>query len=312
MTRARALRRRLTSLTAVAVAFIAAFSSAAAQSGAPRPLPAESYTRENWTVADGLPINSITALLQTRDGYLWLGTNDGVVRFDGVRFTVYNAGNTPELPSNRITALHEDRAGALWILTEQQHLVRYLRGRFTHIDANRGLRGGALGLTELPDGTLMLTTTRGAGILKDESFTPLVDSLEMESGYGGAVRRRDGTTWIATRRHGLWRVTNGRLEDITPPALRRQEFLRITLDAQGRLWLSDTSGVWIEDGGFRDVRRPDGPVKDVVSFRYDAHGNRMWMLGEDGVDVSAGTIATNSTRFTGLSSRIWPTSKNQR
>ena len=58
--------------------------------------------RENWTVADGLPINTITALVQTRDGYLWLGTNDGVVRFDGVRFTVYNAGNTPEIPSNRI------------------------------------------------------------------------------------------------------------------------------------------------------------------------------------------------------------------
>ena len=45
-------------------------------------------------MADGLPINTITALVQTRDGYLWLGTNDGVARFDGVRFTVYNAGNT--------------------------------------------------------------------------------------------------------------------------------------------------------------------------------------------------------------------------
>lgn len=180
----------LTSLASVAVALIAALAPAAAQR-ASEASPAESYTRENWTVADGLPINSITALLQTRDGYLWLGTNDGVVRFDGVRFTVYNAGNTPELPSNRIVALHEDRAGALWILTEQQHLVRYLRGRFTNVDAKRGLRGGALQLTESPDGTLMLTTTRGAGILEDEHFTPIVESLEIENSSGGAVRAQN-------------------------------------------------------------------------------------------------------------------------
>ena len=101
-------------------AFFALRAVAAAQGVAPL-ASATGYTRENWTVADGLPINTITAVLQTRDGYLWLGTNDGLVRFDGVRFTVYNAGNTPELPSNRITALREDRAGALWILTEQQH-----------------------------------------------------------------------------------------------------------------------------------------------------------------------------------------------
>ena len=66
----------------------------ASRTGAQAVAPAITYVREHWTVADGLPINSITSLVQTRDGYLWLGTNDGVVRFDGVRFTVYNAGNT--------------------------------------------------------------------------------------------------------------------------------------------------------------------------------------------------------------------------
>ena len=101
----------------------------APRAGAQAVAPATAYVRENWTVADGLPINTITALVQTRDGYLWLGTNDGVVRFDGVRFTVYNAGNTPEIPSNRIVSLHEDGAGTLWILTEQQHLIRYARHR---------------------------------------------------------------------------------------------------------------------------------------------------------------------------------------
>jgi len=88
----------------------------ASRAGGQAVVPSATYVREHWTVADGLPINTITSLVQSRDGYLWLGTNDGVVRFDGVRFTVYNAGNTPEIPSNRIVSLHEDRTGALWIL----------------------------------------------------------------------------------------------------------------------------------------------------------------------------------------------------
>ncbi len=92
-------RARLLPRLAVLAAFVTAKGFAAAQGVAPPASSAGTYVRETWTVADGLPINTITSVVQTRDGYLWLGTNDGVVRFDGVRFTVYNAGNTPELPS---------------------------------------------------------------------------------------------------------------------------------------------------------------------------------------------------------------------
>jgi signal transduction histidine kinase/ligand-binding sensor domain-containing protein/CheY-like chemotaxis protein/AraC-like DNA-binding protein len=303
--------RRLTSLAVVAVAIGIALAPAAAQIGAPRASQAESYVRENWTVADGLPINTINAILQTRDGYLWLGTNDGVVRFDGVRFTVYNAGNTPGLPSNRIVSLDEDRAGALWIITEQGHLVRYLHGRFTPIDAARGLHNGALRLAQMPDGTLVLATTRGAGILAGGRYTPATDSsssdtLEMQAGNGGAVRRRDGSIWVATDRHGLWRIAGGRLEDVTPPALRGEELTRLALDTRGRLWISAFTSVWIEDGGFREVRRANGPVRSALGFRYDARADRMWMHGQDGVDVAAETAARNVSHFTGEPRLIFP------
>jgi signal transduction histidine kinase len=273
--------------------------------------PSPEYVRENWTVADGLPINTITSLVQTRDGYLWLGTNDGVVRFDGVRFTVFNAGNTPGLPGNRIVSLYEDRTGALWIITEQGHLVRYLRGRFTHVDASRGLRSGASRLAEMPDGTLVLSTSNGAGIVHDARYTPVVDApsadtLQMEAGYGGAVRRRDGSLWIASRRRGLWRLTNGHLDDVTPPMLRGAEILRLTRDPRDRLWVSTTTSVWIEDGGFREVRRPDGPPRYVIAFRYDPRANRMWMIGRDGVDVADGPVSRAVSRFARVSTLLWP------
>ena len=268
----------------------------AARAAAQTVSPSTEYVREHWTVADGLPINTITALVQTRDGYLWLGTNDGVVRFDGVRFTVYNAGNTAELPSNRIVSLHEDRSGALWILTEQQHLVRYLRGQFTHINAERGLKAGAIRLTEAADGTLVLTTTRGAGIVQNARFAPIVDSLSIEYGYGGAVKRRDGSIWINARGH-LWRVANGRVHDVTPRAIQAPSLIQIALDPEDRLWLSDTANVWVDDGRFRKVQRADGAIGPSNKVAFDTRGRRTWVIGIYAVDVITDTVARRVTLF---------------
>lgn len=82
-----------------------------------------------WTTQDGLPQNIVPRLLQTRDGYLWVGTGNGLARFDGVRFRVFDMTTTPELPSGQITALHQDTGGALWIGTDRG-LVRYRDGTF--------------------------------------------------------------------------------------------------------------------------------------------------------------------------------------
>jgi ligand-binding sensor domain-containing protein len=94
------------------------------------PLAAQ-YHFDQWTTAQGLPHNNITAITQARDGYLWLGTADGLARFDGVRFTVFNTVNTPGFSSNRINCLFEDRHGVLWIGTDENGLMHYAERRFT-------------------------------------------------------------------------------------------------------------------------------------------------------------------------------------
>ena len=71
------------------------------------------YQQYLWQDQHGLPENAINAITRTRDGYLWLGTFEGVARFDGVRFTVFDHNNTPAVRSNQIVALLEDRAGDL-------------------------------------------------------------------------------------------------------------------------------------------------------------------------------------------------------
>ena len=89
------------------------------------------YLIDVWQTDEGLPQNSVTSIAQARDGYLWIGTQDGLVRFDGVRFQVFDANNTPAIRNSRIVQLFEDRKGTLWIGTEQAGLVGYRDGQFT-------------------------------------------------------------------------------------------------------------------------------------------------------------------------------------
>src|SRR5215813_14568099 len=80
---------------------------------------------DTWTTDNGLPQNSVTGLTQTPDGYIWFTTNDGLVRFDGVRFKVFNKSNTPEIPTNRMAEAFADKSGRLWVHTEDGGILRY-------------------------------------------------------------------------------------------------------------------------------------------------------------------------------------------
>jgi ligand-binding sensor domain-containing protein len=75
------------------------------------------YIFQVWQTDQGLPENSVTAMVQTPDGYVWFGTFNGLVRFDGVKFTVFDRSNTPDLPSPGIVNLYLDRSGRLWVST---------------------------------------------------------------------------------------------------------------------------------------------------------------------------------------------------
>jgi ligand-binding sensor domain-containing protein len=100
------------------------------------------YSRTLWTQERGLPQDTIRAITQTKDGYLWLGTDEGLARFDGYEFVVFSKSNG-DLPDNSITALTAANDGSLWIGT-QNGLTQYRGGRFHTYTTKQGLPDSAI------------------------------------------------------------------------------------------------------------------------------------------------------------------------
>ena len=134
-------------------------------------LPLSQYGIDTWDGSDGLPQIRIRAVVQTRDGYLWLGTANGLVRFDGVSFTTFGV-HTGSLKDNEIGCLVEDNDGALWIGTYGGGLTRLKDGHFTTFTTADGLPDDSIRkLDKDREGNIWIATPRGAGRFSRGRFT---------------------------------------------------------------------------------------------------------------------------------------------
>jgi ligand-binding sensor domain-containing protein len=241
----RAAPKSMRHLVRLALAALSPLAAAALQAQAADPSAlAAGWVRESWSIADGLPVNSISGLIQSRTGYVWAATFDGLVRFDGVRFTVYNSANSPGLPSDRIMSVTETKDSALWMNTEQLYLVRFARGRFTHIDESRGLVGGAHVIYEDPSGQVFIGTDRGLGRMAGDRFVPMAPDV-IRRRVMSIVRRRDGSLWVATELEGVFRISDDRAERVTvAAAFEGDSVFTVWEDPKERLWIGAARGVW--------------------------------------------------------------------
>jgi ligand-binding sensor domain-containing protein len=164
------------------------------------------YLIDTWETEDGLPENSATAMAQTPDGYLWFGTFNGLVRFNGVTFTVFDPANTPQLPSASIVNLHSDGSGRLWVSTLGGLAVR--EGEQWHtLGSNDGWPSDYVRtFSERGNGDLLITTFHGqvfefvGGRLTELPPPPGKSGM----GYHGCVDEA-GHWWVAQFQFiGLW------------------------------------------------------------------------------------------------------------
>ncbi|HKQ91548.1 MAG TPA: two-component regulator propeller domain-containing protein [Blastocatellia bacterium] len=230
------------------------------------------YRFDHWTADNGLPQNSIHAIRQARDGYLWLATSDGLVRFDGVRFTVFNKSNSPGLASNRLTCLYEDREGDLWMGTDGAGVTRLRRGVFTTYTTERGLPHNLIrGVTGDEAGNLWVLSANRIMRWEEATgrFLP-TDLNQAKFTFGAEAFGSLGGFWDVDRT-SLYRFARGR-----PTSWTRKDGLpslnihAVAEDRHGDVWAATS------DAGL--VRIKDGKVARVYGASDGLPSNLMWFI----------------------------------
>jgi len=169
--------------------------------------PISQYVHRVWHSDDGLPQNSAQAMLQTNDGYVWIGTQEGLVRFNGLEFKVFNKANTDAIRHNDVRVLYEDRDGALWIGTFGGCLVRYQDGQFT---AQSGLSNNSISvILQDRQGNLWVGTDNGLNEFTGGKIVIFNRSNGLSDNRVTAIAEdREGKVVVAGR-NGLDVIVNG-------------------------------------------------------------------------------------------------------
>jgi PAS domain S-box-containing protein len=241
-----------------------------------------------WRQSQGLPQNSVKAILQTRDGYMWIGTKGGLARFDGVRFTVFDDRNISQLRESEIWALEEGDDSSLWIGTYGGGLSRLKDGKFTIYTTKEGLSGDAVAeLCKGQDGSIWIATEQGLSRFKDERFTNFTVKDGLVSNTVRALYPdSDGSILIGTNKGGINRFKDGKLTTISIEKLDSrtvvEEFYR---DTEGWLWVATSRGLFCLKGDKWEIYTTDRGLSSSFTLQVyqDAQGN-IWVGNQEGLD----------------------------
>ncbi|HKO62026.1 MAG TPA: two-component regulator propeller domain-containing protein [Pyrinomonadaceae bacterium] len=233
------------------------------------------FGHEVWLTENGLPQNTVHAIAQTADGYIWIGTEEGLARFDGVKFTIFDKQNTAQLKSNYIRTLLADSHGALWIGTAEG-LVRLLNGTFTLFTINEGLPSNTIqAVLEDRKGNLWVATATGLGLFKSGGLTTFTTKERL---IGGSIQAlfedASGALWIATP-YGVGRVKDDKFTNYTVrDGLGSNSVRAIQQDREGRLWFGSLGGLTSFDGNrFTTYTTRDGlPTDRIISLYASRDG----------------------------------------
>ena len=234
-----------------------------------------------WQMENGLPQNTVTSIVRTRDGHLWFGTYDGLVRYDGARFTVFDGRTTPLLATGSTFALMEDRNGALWIGRSENVLV-YKDGVFRKVLGADELGQGTIwSLCEAPDGTVWGGAGKGLVRWRDGQVTLLGRLQGLPAvRFRSVCVDRNGTLWAGTNGGGLIALRDGEVTiRSTKTGFPSDEILTVLPDPGGGIWAA-TAGqglVRVVGSSQRVYGVADGlPTEQLTGLAFDPAGS-LWI-----------------------------------
>ena len=257
------------------------------------------YVHQVWTTENGLPQNTANSIVQTHDGHIWFATDEGLARFDGVEFRVFDRTNTKGLPSSWFVRLKEDSAGGLWVRPAgfAPGIVRYHDGTFTFFDTSNGLPNNrAITWENDRHGRMWIGTPGGlvesnAGKLRTYTVR---DGLPADTVFGLGLDSKENL-WISTTR-GLARLSGGKIERMTG----RQEFpdtifLRLDglsncfEDSHGTLWMTTRTQLLSYSGDVvtRYEKKAVLSNPNIQAIHEDTKGT-LWIATAGGLNSFAG------------------------
>ena len=245
-----------------------------------------------WTTEEGLPQGSVRAIAQTPDGYIWIATLDGLVRFDGVQMTVFTASDFPEMRSNRCVLLFVDRQGTLWVGTEDGGILRISGSRRRSFGRLDGLTSEGIDrIVQDAEGRIWTLTGEGPMILEGDRWTipdarlripdlprapdpwpPPFVPPERRTKWAGLWSGADGALWVLDgdrlhRRGGsVWQTFATPVPDVILPAVFMFE------DREGTLWIGGQRGL---------VQANPTPVRSIVPPSAVPDERNVYTLAED-------------------------------
>ncbi len=266
------------------------------------------YIHNAWTTNHGLPQNSILAISQTPDGYLWFGTEEGLVRFNGKTFHVFSRANTEEMKHSCVMELLVDKKGSLWIGTLGGGLNRYEDGKFTVFTTEDGLSADSVGaIFEGQDGSLWIGTL-GGGLnrYKDGIFTTYTTKEGLSSNFVSSIcEGKEGSLWIGTYQ-GLNRYKDGKFTAYTTKEGLSNNIVRAILeDRKGNLWLGTDKGLDLyKDGKFIVYTAKEGLPSNIIRSMFEDRQGNLWIGTTGGIGRLQGGKFTTYTTKEGLANNV--------
>jgi signal transduction histidine kinase/CheY-like chemotaxis protein/ligand-binding sensor domain-containing protein len=237
------------------------------------------YRWDEWNGPEGIPSSAVESVVQTPDGYLWVGTQEGLARFDGANFSVFDKRNIPGVGQLSVTVLSVGRDGTLWIGTQAAGLLSMKSGVFKVYTTSSGLASNSItAILEDQQGKLWVGTDRGLSLFQKPKFVTYTVKQGLPDNWIQSIYQdRRGVLWVGTV-HGVSKRERGRWEAVgTGQGLRQAKVNSIAEDATG-IWLGTDRGLWrYQDGRVEAYGGSNGLPAALVNALLEARDGSLWV-----------------------------------
>jgi signal transduction histidine kinase/ligand-binding sensor domain-containing protein len=243
------------------------------------------YAHRVWGQEEGLFQPTIYSILQTRDGFLWLGTQDSLIRFDGMHFREFHDGNSV-LHRSLIHALLEDQRGNLWVGASGGGVARIdPNGSVKQYTAKDGIPSpNVFCLASDSKGAIWVCTERGLARIADGAVQTFTHAQGLPTDRVRATcEATDGTRWVAGLDFGLSRWIGSRFESYTDHVIGAGPFSALLCSEDGSVWVGGQGVAQITRSGSRLFTTRDGLPDNQVSSLAQSHDGSVWAGSDDGI-----------------------------